>query len=142
MSSKCESPAPAGARALHNSTAASNTGKPQPTQATGRLSVKCTEFKPFIRHTLRGFAAVHIGRPLGLTIRDIPVHSKGERCWAQLPSKPQVKDGALVKNADGRIQYVPMLAWDTRAVADAFSDAVVRAVREHTPDAFDGEMTP
>jgi hypothetical protein len=72
-----------------------------------------------------------------LTIKDIPVHTRGERCWAQLPAKPQVKDGALVKNDEGKIQYVPMLAWDTRAVADAFSDAVVRAVRELVPEAFD-----
>jgi hypothetical protein len=32
-----------------------------------------------------------------------------------------------------------MFAWDTRAVADAFSDAVVRAVLELVPDAFEVE---
>jgi len=30
------------------------------------------------------------------------------------------------------------LAWDTRAVADAFSEAMVRAVRELVPEAFEG----
>jgi hypothetical protein len=40
-----------------------------------------------------------------LTIRDVAIHEKGEARWAQLPAKPQVKDGALVKDATGKIQY-------------------------------------
>ena len=35
-----------------------------------------------------------------LTIRDVAIHEKDEARWAQLPAKPQVKDGALVKDAD------------------------------------------
>jgi len=65
------------------------------------------------------------------------VHVKGY--WAQVPAKPQVRDGALVKNDEGKVQYIAMLVWDTRAVADAFSDAVVAAVRALVPDAFEAD---
>jgi hypothetical protein len=39
------------------------------------------------------------------------------------------------KGDDGRILYFPILSFDTRAVADAFS--VVDAVRRLVPEAFD-----
>jgi len=104
--------------------------------AQSKLTVRCREFKPLLRHTLRGFCEIHIDE-LRLTVRDVAVHTKGERCWAQLPAKPQLKDGALVKGEDGKVQYIHLMHFDTRAVSDAFSAAVVAAVREHTPDAFD-----
>ena len=116
--------------------AASPTRNQVPGQA--KLTVKCREFKSLTRNTLRGFAEIHIAE-MKLTVRDVAVHTKGGRCWAQLPAKPYVKDGELVRNELGKISYLPMLAWDTRAVADAFSDAVVRAVLELVPDAFEVE---
>ena len=107
------------------------------TQSRSKLTVKCREFKPLVRNTLRGFASVYIAE-MRITFRDIPVHTKNGKCWAQLPAKAFVKDGELVRNDQGKISYLTMFEWDSRAVADAFSDAVVRAVREHTPDAFEG----
>jgi hypothetical protein len=138
MDSKSRNPARVG-RVEHNSPshyAHSYTTKTPATQS--KLTVKCREFKPLIRNTLRGFAEVHIGE-LRLTIKDVAVHVKGGRCWAQVPAKPQVRDGALVKNDEGKVQYIAMLAWDTRAVADVFSDAVVAAVRALVPDAFEAD---
>jgi hypothetical protein len=131
-------PGAGGARVSENSSnqPVSPTQNQAPAQA--KLTVVCREFKPLVRNTLRGFAEVHIGE-LKLTIKDIPCHTKNGKCWVQLPAKPQVKDGELVKNDEGKVQYTPMLTWDSRAVADAFSASVVRAVRAHTPDAFDGE---
>jgi hypothetical protein len=138
MDSKSRNPAGAG-RVERNSPshyAPSHTAKTSSTQP--KLTVRCREFKPLVRNTLRGFAEVHIGE-LRLTINDVAVHTKGGRCWAQVPAKPQVRNGALVKNDEGKIQYIAMLAWDTRAVADAFSDAVVAAVRALAPDAFEAD---
>jgi len=91
-----------------------------------------------VRNTLRGFASIHIAE-LRITFHDIPLHTKNGKCWAQLPAKAYVKDGALVRDDLGKISYLPMFAWDTKQVADAFSDAVVRAVRELVPDAFEAE---
>jgi hypothetical protein len=101
-----------------------------------KLTVRCTRFKPLVRNTLRGFADVFVVE-LKLTICDVALHSKNGKTWAQLPAKPQVRDGVLVKGDDGKIQYVPMMQWDSRAVSDAFSAAAVAAVRELAPDAFD-----
>jgi hypothetical protein len=72
-----------------------------------------------------------------LTIRDVAIHQKGDARWAQLPAKPQIKDGALVKDATGKVQYIHIMDFDSREVRDAFSRAVVQAVLERQSEAFD-----
>src|SRR5215831_6674312 len=90
-----------------------------PTQA--KLTVRCRGFKPLIRNTLRGFAEINIAE-MKLTIRDVAVHTKGTRCWAQLPAKPQVKVFFFIDTATTeKIAYIPLMHFDTRAVSDAFS---------------------
>jgi hypothetical protein len=105
---------------------------------SGKFTVTCGSFHPLIRNTLRGFAEISIAE-LRLKIRDVAIHQKGDARWAQLPAKPQIKDGALIRDATGKVQYVHIMDFDSRAVRDAFSRAVVRAVLERAPDAFDGE---
>jgi hypothetical protein len=97
-----------------------------------KLSITCRAFHPLRRNTLRGFCEICVAE-LRLTIRDIAVHQKGESRWAQLPAKPQVRNGELVKDDSERIQYVHLMSFDSRAVADAFSAAVIRAVTEFAP---------
>jgi hypothetical protein len=105
----------------------------------GKLTVTCESFRPFVRNTLRGFAEITIAE-MRLTIRDVAIHEKGEARWAQLPAKPQIKDGALVKDpTSGKIQYVNVMEFDGREVRDAFSRAVVQALLEFAPAAFDDE---
>ena len=103
-----------------------------------KLTLTRTEFRPLKRNTLIGFANVAIAE-LKLEIKDIAVYEKAGKRWAQLPAKPEVRDGALVKGGDGRIAYVPIMSFTTRAVADAFSAAVIRAVLELFPESFDSE---
>jgi hypothetical protein len=105
----------------------------------GKLTVTCESFHPLLCNTLRGFAEIHIAE-IRLTIRDVAIHQKGEARWAALPAKPQMKDGALVKDpATGKIQYVPVMEFDGRAVREAFSRVVIDAVLECAPDGFNGE---
>jgi hypothetical protein len=105
---------------------------------TGKFTVTCGSFHPLVRNTLRGFAEITIVE-LRLTIRDIAIHAKGDARWAQLPAKPQVKDGALVKDATGKVQYVHIMDFDSRAVRDAFSRAVIDAVLKFAPAAFEDD---
>ena len=105
---------------------------------SGKLTVTCESFYPLIRNTLRGFAEISIAE-MRLTIRDVAVHEKGESRWAALPAKPQIKDGALVKDVTGKVQYVHILDFDSREMRDAFSRAVMQAVLERAPEAFNGE---
>ena len=73
-----------------------------------------------------GFAKVRIVE-LGLTIHDVAVHQKG-MMWAAPPSRPWVKDGAVVTDDDGKSEYWPLFEFDRKEVRDAFSRAVIDAV--------------
>jgi hypothetical protein len=89
-----------------------------------KTTIVCDDWKALHRNTLLGFASIKIPE-LHLSIRDIAIHQKNGHRWAQLPAKPQIKDGAVVKDSTGRVVYFPMLAFDSREVANAFSAAVV-----------------
>ena len=56
--------------------------------------------------------------------------------WAALPARPWVQNGAVVVGDDGKVQYAIILEFSRREVRDAFSNAVIRAVRERFPDAL------
>jgi hypothetical protein len=100
-----------------------------------KFSVSCCAFRPLHRNTLRGFCEIRIDE-LRLTIRDIAVHQRSNARWVQLPAKPQVRDGELVTDNDGKIQYVHLMSFDNRAVSDAFS------ALEFAPAAFEKEGVP
>jgi len=104
-----------------------------------KMTIKCTSFRPFKRNTLFGFAEIVISE-LGLKLKDVALHEKANSRWAALPAKPQIKDGSLVKNADGKLEYFSIADFTSREIRDAFSAAVVRAVLEHSPTAFDDEQ--
>jgi hypothetical protein len=107
---------------------------------TQRFTITCTDFRPLRRNSLRGFAIVHIDE-LKLTIHDIAVHQHdhGAR-WVSLPAKPVVdRDGSPKRTGDGKIEYVKLFSFDNRAVADAFSSAVIAALLERDAKAFERE---
>ena len=87
-------------------------------------SIECEDFKPFAKNTLRGFATILVPS-IQLRIKDIAIHVKNESQWAALPAKPQVKDGRVVVNADGKAQYTNILEFADRRTSDAFSRAVI-----------------
>jgi hypothetical protein len=105
-----------------------------------RLAITCDDWRPVRRNTLCGFARIHIAE-LDLSIYDVAVHQKGDRSWARLPSKPWIRDGAVVTDDDGKVQYSPILEFSRREVREAFSNAVVRAVVERFPNALALEET-
>jgi hypothetical protein len=100
-----------------------------------KLTLTCTAFKPFEKNTLRGFAEIFV-KDMQLTIRDIALHQKNDARWASLPSKPMLKDGVLMKDAEGKGVYVSILEFGSKEVRNAFSSAVVEAVLAHSPNAF------
>lgn len=107
-------------------------------RVSSKLTITCRGFYPLHRNTLRGFCEIRI-EELRLVIRDIAIHEKGGARWVQLPANPQVRDGELVHDSDGKIQYFPLMNFESRAVSDAFSAAVVRALLEFAPAAFEPE---
>jgi len=99
---------------------------------SGKLSIECLDFRPLQKGTLVGFATIRIAQ-MRLTIKDIAIHDKEGRQWAQLPAKPQIdrEHRGIVK--DGKLQYTTILQFDTKDVADAFSAAVLNAVKTRVP---------
>ena len=96
-----------------------------------KLTVECVEFKTLEKNTLRGFAEIR-NPDMRMRIKDVTVHEKDGRRWAALPGKPQInKERQLVTDASGKVQYTPVLCFESRAVSDAFSEAVLKAVDDY-----------
>ena len=104
-----------------------------------KMTITCTDFRPWARNTLVGFAVVNIVE-LKLTIKDVAIHQKDGSRWAQLPAKPQIKDGAVVKDDAGKQQWISIMEFSSREVRDAFSAATIAAVLECTATAFEATV--
>ena len=105
---------------------------------TDNATVICTAWKPFERNTLRGFADLWL-RAARLTIKGCAVHEKNDKRWVQLPAKPQLdKERNLVRDADGKVQYVKMMDFDSKEVADRFNAAAVKAIEDFS---FKGDFS-
>jgi hypothetical protein len=93
------------------------------------------EWHAVTKNTLRGFCSVEL--PSGLQIDDIAVHVRGGKAWVSFPARPMLDaDGRQVMR-DGRPQYISMIRWRTRDLADRFSAAVIELVRNAYHDALD-----
>jgi hypothetical protein len=107
-------------------------GQPQARETEPPLDIDLLEVKPVRKGALRGFCRIRLGN---LLIQDVTVFSSNGKCWANLPSKPQLDaDGRPKRGADGKLAYVPILQWRTREAADQFSNAVTAAVQRSFPD--------
>jgi hypothetical protein len=104
----------------------------------GKLGLVCVDWRPLARNTLRGFATIEIVE-FQLQISDVAVHQRGASTWAALPSRPWIRDGALVLDDNGKPQYSPIFTFTRNAVRDAFSAAVITAVVRFAPHALDLE---
>ena len=99
-----------------------------PTFSNVNAAVVCTSWKPFERNTLKGFADLWL-RAARLNIHGCAVHEKNGRRWIQLPAKPQLdKDHNLVRDEGGKVQYAKVMEFDSREVADHFSEAAMKAI--------------
>jgi hypothetical protein len=100
------------------------------------MKVTCRKFTKLRRNTLLGFADVAIV-DWGVTLRDVAIHSRNGSRWAAPPARPQLKDGAVVKDDAGKVQYTPIVEFASREARDAFSAAVIAAVQAHDAAALD-----
>ena len=64
------------------------------------MKIVCKKVSPLERNTLRGFAEINI-TDLGMTVRDVAIHTKNGSTWAAPPAKPQLRDGVAVKDDAG-----------------------------------------
>ena len=94
---------------------------------TAATTIVCTRWRALERNTLQGFADLYIVR-IKMTIRDCALHRKGDKEWIAFPSKPRVRDGAVVME-DGKAVYDPPLVALDDDVKERFRDAAVHAIR-------------
>jgi hypothetical protein len=99
------------------------------------MRIECESFKPFSKNTLRGFAVINIP-DIRLRVKDVAIHVKNDSQWAQLPAKPQLKEGKIITK-DGKGQYVNVFEFTDKSTGDAFSRAVVDAVLRLDPKALE-----
>jgi hypothetical protein len=98
--------------------------------------MKLVNWRRSAKGRLRGFATIQL--PIWLKISDCPVFVSNGKARASPPSKPQIDaDGHHYRDVNGKPAYTAMLAWRSRELADRFSEAVVRLVRESHPEALD-----
>ena len=102
-------------------------------------SVNCLSFKPHRSGTLRGFASIHVPK-MRLRIHGVALHQKDGRRWAQMPTQVMVRDGQILRSDEGKPKYSdPLLEFDSPEIGYAVSDAIVQAVSDYAPRAFDRE---
>ena len=101
----------------------------------GKLTVECLAWKPLRKGSLRGFGKIRVVE-LDLVVHDVAVHESHDRQWAALPARPWLKDGAVVTDDAGKIQYSPLLEFTSSEVRDAFSGRVIEAVLRFAPNAL------
>jgi hypothetical protein len=94
-------------------------------------------FKALRHAKLMGVCSVTI-EAIGLTVDDVHLHRDDSgKLYALPPSRPQLRpDGTVIRRADGRIAYTPLLRFSSRAHQDAFSSTVVALVGRHFPEAL------
>src|ERR1700722_8331237 len=95
-----------------------------------------TEWRPMPKNTLLGFCSAHL--PSGMQIADCSVHQKNGKFWVSPPGKPQLdRDGVALRDvATGRIKYLPIITFETKAIADRFSAQIIEALRRAFPEAL------
>ncbi len=85
---------------------------------------------------LRGYCEVEL--PFGLILQDVGILIGRYGPWAALPSKPLLdRDGRHGRDINGKPRYAPVAKWQSRALADCFSTAVIELVLRHHPNALE-----
>lgn len=103
--------------------------------------VRLIAWRPVAKGALRGFATAALSS-IRLKLVDCPVYMSNGKTWVALPSKPVLdRHGKQKTGANGKPAYVAVLEWQSRELSDAFSKAVIAAIRQKYPDALDGGGT-
>jgi hypothetical protein len=100
-----------------------------------RLPMRILEFRPLRKNSLMGFAKIEQSN--GLQIADVTILAGERGPWASPPSKPMFgSDGMVMKDANGKIRYVPIISFKDRATRDKWSAAIIEALRLSNPEVF------
>jgi hypothetical protein len=106
----------------------------RPVAKEGAEMIRASNWRPLQRNTLPGFMDLEL--PSGLIIRDCLLHRRHGKDWIGLPPKPMLdKSQALVKDATGRIVYVPLVEIKDKAARERFQAGALDAANALIGDA-------
>jgi hypothetical protein len=75
--------------------------------------------------------------PSGLIVPEIAIHQAGSKLWAAPPSRLMLdRDGAVLRDDDGKVRYAPIVSFQTHGVRSSWSRQVIAALCETHPEAF------
>ena len=94
------------------------------------------DWKAISRNTLLGFCRVRL--PSGMILHDVAVHMKNGKFWATPAGKPRLgRDGLQMTDpTTGKLQWTPIVAFETKQISDRFSTQVIEALRGAFPNAL------
>src|SRR5690348_3221833 len=105
-------------------------------KAAVKHAVIIEDFSSIRKNTLRGFCKVIM--PSGMVLHDVSVHVDSGRAWASPASKAMIsKEGAVMRDAEGRVRYVPVGSFTSKSVRDRFSNSISDAVASPHPEALE-----
>jgi hypothetical protein len=116
----------------------------RPLSKNGKLTVRCTAWRALDppKGTLVGFVSVRVAE-MRITFGELAVHASHGKAWAQLPGRPWVRDGELVKDDDtGKVKYQQIISFDMVDVLRRFSDRVILALKDFDPTALPDDVIP
>jgi hypothetical protein len=105
--------------------------------------LRCVAFKPLCHGALRGFASIafYLGDAPGpkFVLHSVAIHAhKNGAAWASPPAQAVIRDGQLVRDDRGKVQYGgPLLEFASKDERRRWSDSVIRAVLRFDPSALD-----
>ncbi len=101
--------------------------------------IEIENFKPYRANTLVGFCTVVVTK-MHMRIHDVSIHEKDGKRWVSLPARPMLdKAGVALKDDSGKTKYAPVIEFTDRETRDRFSNAVLAALIEFAPAAFEPE---
>ncbi len=98
---------------------------------------KLLDWRPLEKNTLKGFASVQFTS--GVIFREIAVHVSGSRAWAAPPSRPWIKDNALVfDETTGKAKWQMLVDFANHGVRASWSRQVISALAAAHPEVLAG----
>lgn len=88
------------------------------------MPVRLVETKLIQRGALVAVVGVQIGK---LVLHDVQIFASNGRVWINSPSRPQIRDGQVVKGDTGKVLYVPVVEWTDRESRERFQHSVIAA---------------
>ncbi len=84
---------------------------------------------------LLGFVQVPLSS--GMLLSDVAVMNGSSGTWVSPPAKPRLdKDGAALRDQNGKILYTPVVEFASKELRDKFSSAVIAALKARHPEAL------